>query len=430
MTVRYDNQEIVFYPLIPTLAQIDEPIDDVNKVLAKVDRTIEDAIYTYELTLDFLKEQGQNANNYRKFRSDINIFLNWTWLVKGISLEEVTRVVMREFVDYCNTPPSSLIATGRFQQHITDGNGYISFNEKWRPFLNLSPNKPYIRMESSLKSSLSILSSFYAFLIELNYCEHNPAHALISKLNSTNTRVSPVDDDREKALNDNQVVAVIETAEALAAENPEHERTLFLINLMLHCYPRISEVSSRIGYSPTMASFRRIRNTDAYVFYVPRSKWSKSRSITCSKELIEALKRYRLHLGLSELPTVNDDHPLLIRHVAANNGRDKGLVYSTLGIDQVGTVIRDLFKQASIRSLGLDDQEREELLHFTPHSIRHTGITIDVCRGRDLHEIALESGHGDLNTLSIYISKRPENRIKSAFNRSLPRKYQEFAVSM
>jgi len=419
-----------FYPLLPSASDIDTPIDQVNALLSQLERSIPDAIYTYELIIDLLKEQGSSVNNYRKFRSDINIFLNYIWFIKGISLEEVNRVVMREFVDYCNNPPEYLIATGRMQQHVKDGNGYISFSDKWKPFVNPTPSKAYIRKESSLKSSLSILSSMYAYLIDMEYCESNPAHCLLSKLNSTNTRVAAVDDEREKALSDNQVAAVLETAEELAKEDPAHERTLFMVNLFLHCFPRISEVSARVGFCPTMSNFRRLRNSLAYVFYIPRSKWSKSRSVSCPNELIESLKRYRIHLGLSPLPTGNEDHPLFIRLSAAQHGRDKGKIYSTLGIEQVGSIIKNLFRETVLRNTKLDEQEKNEMEHFSPHSLRHTGITLQVCSGRDLFEIAGDSGHGDLNTLSRYISKRPENRIKSAFNSRLPREYKDLMVEL
>jgi integrase len=421
---------IKFYPLLPSHEYIDTPIDSVNRLLSQLDKSFEDAIYTYELVIDFLKENGQNPNAYRKLRSDINIFLNWCWFVRMESPQHITRVTMREFVDYCNTPDPTMVATGRVRQHLLTANGDIYFNDKWKPFVQTNTSKAYLRQESSLKSSLSIISSLYKFFIEEDYCDHNPAHSLLNKLNASTTRVGAVDDEREKALNDNQIVAVLRAAEDLAASNPEqHERTLFLINLMLHCYPRISEVAARVAYTPTMSNFRRVRNTDAWVFYVPKSKGNKSRSIMCPNELIEALKRYRAHLGLSSLlPTSNDDHPLFIRHKPAQHGRDKGMIYSTLGIEQLSSIIKSVFAVASLYVNDLDDQEQEELKRFTPHSLRHTGITCDVIRGMDLHEIAANSGHGDLNTLAHYISNRPENRIKSAFNKKLPREYKALVI--
>ena len=420
--------EIKIYPLLPNANNIDKSIYQTTKILSQVEKSIPDAIYTYELVLDFLKEKIQNPNNYRSFKGDINLFLNWCWLVKSISVSEVDRRIMREFVDFCNTPPNHLISKAPLRQHIEKDT--IVFNPDWAPFVNPSPEKPYIRKETSLKNNLSNISSFYHYLIEVFYCEHNPASTLLKSLNSSNTRVEGVDFNKEKALSDNQVVACLLFIESKIIDDPEtYERLRFLFKMMVILYPRISEIGARPAYSPSMSNFRRSRNSNCWFYYIPKSKGNKSREVSCSEELIKDLVRYRNFLGLSDMPTLNDDHPLFIRKKASSHGRDKGYAYSTLGIDHLSSLIKDLFIDVANSDIVMTEHERNELVTFSAHSCRHYGITNDIVNNkRDLYEVAKESGHSDIRTLSGYISSRNDVRLKNAFNKSLPSQYQEFFV--
>ncbi|AZL83365.1 site-specific integrase (plasmid) [Aliivibrio salmonicida] len=406
-------------------------IDDVSFHLKEANKIVADALVTYEYTMDFFVEIGQSRNNYKSFRTAINLFFNWCWFIKRISVTNVSRKEMRQFVDWCNEPPHELIGSNNCATYVIE-NGEYKVNSKWRPFLNTS-TKPYSRTITTVKNQLSLLSSWYVFLADMNFCNSNPAAILMRRLTSNNTKVSLNDDDREKSLNDNQFSYVLKVAKILADKNPEkHERTLFLAYVLFFLYPRISEVSCRIGYSPTFSDFQRVvaDDTEYWCFNIPSSKGGKSRKVSCNSYIIQALIRYRKFLGLSELPSPDENIPLFVRHQAGTHGRQVGELDANLGVDQLAGVITGLFKVTAVVMKDKHPLDAAELKTFTAHSARHYGISLQVRSNRPLADIAMDSGHGDLKMLQHYISKRIENRIKLAFNQKLPFSDRELMINL
>ncbi|MUJ20406.1 tyrosine-type recombinase/integrase [Aliivibrio fischeri] len=410
------------YPLIPGYNDLNVYIDDVSTHLKEANELVDDALVTYEYTMDFFAEIGQSRNNYKSFRTAINLFFNWCWFQKRISVTKVTRKEMRQFVDWCNEPPHDLISSNNCATYVTD-NGDYKINPKWRPFLNTS-GKPYSRTITTVKNQLSLISSWYVFLADMNFCVSNPAAILMRRLTSNNTKVSLNDTDREKSLNDNQFANVMKVAHMLAAKDPEkHERTLFLAYILFFLYPRISEISCRVGYSPTFSDFQRVTvnsSSEYWCFNIPSSKGGKSRKVSCNSYVIKALKRYRRHLGLSDLPSTDENIPLFIRHKPGTHGRQMGEIDANLGVDQLAGIITGLFKVTAVFMKDKHPLDAAELKTFTAHSARHYGISLQVRSNRPLADIAMDSGHGDLKMLQHYISKRIENRIILAFNQKLP----------
>src|SRR2546422_4947169 len=87
-------------------------------------------------------------------------------------------------------------------------------------------------------------------------------------------------------------------------QNEERERIQFLFSLLYLLGPRLSEVASH-----TMGSF-----------FERRGKWwwrvigkgNKLATVPVPAEAMDALSRYRIHLGLPALPTPSDETPLIL----------------------------------------------------------------------------------------------------------------------
>ena len=99
-------------------------------------------------------------------------------------------------------------------------------------------------------------------------------------------------------------------------------------------------------------------------------KGNKVRMVTVSDDMLAALKRYRMHLGLTALPHIGEQTPLL------SKVRGRGAITSTR---QVRYLVQHCFDAAfdRMRSKGLE-QEAQELRVATVHWLRHTGISEDV----------------------------------------------------
>ena len=170
-----------------------------------------------------------------------------------------------------------------------------------------------------------------------------------------------------------------------------------------------------------MGQFRRDSKTAVWGFYIPRSKGGKSRTVAVSNQLLNALQRYRGHLGLSRLPVPNEDLPLFVRHKAAGRGRDSGLLNANLGIRQLRDEVGTIFRHAADTTHrdGLE-QDALEMRQMTPHSIRHTGISHDInLNHRPLSHVQADAGHDSIDTTSKYLHTTRVERHESAAGKPL-----------
>lgn len=426
-----------FFPLFPPSTHFNIPMPDANRVLRTLSRngTLKSVHTTYGMIMECLETVLPIANTYNAMRGDINTLCNWAWLIKQKDIIDLSLADMNEFISFANNPPLELI--GSFSSSVIDqkqsDDTYLVANALWKPFVNRTPQKQYKRTEQSLKAQLSNLSYMFTYFEDVEFAFKNPAAVALRRLSSAVKKDLRHDrsEMKHKGLSTLQTNYLFKAVELMAKESPKkHERTRFIIYLMVFCYPRISEVCARSGYSPIMGDFEEHRafndNETYYSYYIPNSKGGKTRKVICAPILIEALKRYRQSRGLGySFPTPDEDSPLFVRHRAATRGREASVVDANLGIDHMGDIIQEVYEKTGDLLLedGFDVESRL-IRTMTPHSLRHTGITIDLSSGRDPHHVMLDAGHSSEATLAVYTSKRTEHRAasinkKSAFLQSV-----------
>ncbi len=417
-------------PLFDQVRYLEDGNPTVNQYIAQITlHSVNDAALIYEYACDWLLEQQFNENNYKTYRSELTTFLYWVFDVIKISVSDITRRVLSQYIDYCQQPDPNLIAYRNVAQFLLDKEENERYpNPLWRPFLGKKVDgieQPYRITEKALKTKLAILSSFFSFLINEEYMERNPAMMLMKhgRFKHTDQYAGAGEDNEQlKAFSELQWSYVMQAAQYLALKDPEvHQRTLFLISLMYGCYLRISEVSARPGFSPMMSQFKRDVKTGVWGFYIPRSKGGKRRTVAVSKALLTALKQYRCFLGLTELPQPGENTPLFVRHKAAGRGRDAGLLNANLGIRQIRELIMDVIFLAAdnIAKDGLN-QDANEVRSQTVHSIRHTGISHDInLNQRPLSHVQADAGHDSIETTSQYLHTSRIERHESAVAKPL-----------
>jgi len=417
-------------PLFDSIQYLEDGNAVVNQHLAEVTLSaVPDAGFVYELAVDWLLEQRVSENNYKTYRSELTTFLHWAFNEEQVSLSDITRRVLSHYLEYCSQPPKDLIAYRNVAQFVTDKKLKERLpNPLWRPFLGKKLDgieQNYAISEKALKTKLAILSSFYAYLINEEYTERNPAMALMKNgrfKSASQHLISGEDQEDIKAFSDLQWSYVMAAAKQMAENNPEeNERTLFLVSLMYSCYLRISEVAAKPGFSPIMGQFKRDTKTGVWVFYIPRSKGGKKRSVAVSKQLLTALKRYRQFLGLTALPAPNEKTPLFIRHRAPGRGRDSGILNANLGVRQLREQINYVIEAAAdLAQQDSFEQDANEMRQLTPHSIRHTGISHDInLVGRPLAHVQADAGHDSIDTTSQYLHTTRVERHQSAEHKPL-----------
>ena len=406
-----------FYPIFLPYTNKELIPTELVEVLGSTFKKISYAKENYQLAEDFLFEYSGSKNNYDSYRSEIVVFLNWCWANK-LDLKDVKRKEMALFINFCNNPPTELISRYANRSIITDPNAKseIALNLDWRPFKNANPEQPYSRTKATITKTLSILSSFYTYLNDCDQVLGNPASIVLRRLNIESLDNVKPTSDSDKSMSMLQVATMFDVLEDLCRENPiKYERTRFLLHLLILAFPRRSEISASLIYSPMMSDFQRVRVGDHFhwVFHIRKAKRGKSRKVLCSSKLIEALSRYRLYMGLSALPSSDDTNPVFTRHRAASHGRQAGIVDANLSSNAISELVLEIFSVTADRLEFemLEVDEAKQLRELSIHSTRHTGISLALHAGRSPEKLMIDSGHSSFASFKIYMSNRIDFRI-------------------
>ncbi|MFS1436253.1 MULTISPECIES: tyrosine-type recombinase/integrase [Vibrio] len=420
-----------FIPLFGCQNTIKAPLPCIGKVLITLSRRtgLSDVLVEYEECCNFLyttivasSHSGvAKTNSFKSYRSELNKFLNWSWFIKKKLITSMKKVDIIEFLAFCGNPPASLIASASHKWFTAEG----QVNPKWRPFVTQS--EVYVRKPAAIETQLAVLSSLYDHLIEEEYDCTNPAKQAKKKIklqsgNQDHSNGLFSVDDIGRAFTVEQWDAIWEVTEMLAKQDPDrHERTRMVMLMLYWMYLRISEVSYRPGFAPFMGHFfRHPKNPDLWIFHIPNSKGGKKRSIGVPVPVLEGLKRYRIHRGLPALPTRDEMTPLFPRHVAANNGRSKGLVDEPIGIDAVYNIVKHVYATTADKLFDEGKfSDAEFVRSAVVHSLRHTGITHDLdVRGRRIEFVSRDAGHGSTQVTNIYISRDTLERFMDSVGKS------------
>lgn len=126
--------------------------------------------------------------------------------------------------------------------------------------------------------------------------------------------------------------------------------------------------------------------------------------------MLEALKVWRRHLGLSPLPSPRDKTPLFPKT------KGKGPITHTSYIRRLIQTCYD----AAIQRLKEDGyhEEAENMMDATVHWLRHTGISDDV-KTRPREHVRDDAGHSSSAITDKYIDIELKARHQSARNKMI-----------
>ena len=271
----------------------------------------------YQHAKEFLISYNGSQATFNAYRREVERLLHWSWKVVDKSVCELRRIDIEDYLKFCQKPPANWISLKKVPRFIND-NGLRVPNPNWKPFVvtlpkatlkqGIEPNiKLYSLSETALKEIFAILSSFYNFLIQEEVTEVNPIAHIRQKSKFLRKRQGK---PKIRRLSNLQWEYIIETAEALANENPtKHERTLFILSTLYLMYLRISELAVNERWSPSMNDFK--CDHDGNWWFTLVGKGNKEREIAVSNTMLKVLKRWRKHLNLTTLPSPADNTPLL-----------------------------------------------------------------------------------------------------------------------
>ncbi len=369
------------------------------------------AITDFQAVLNFIYSYRGSQDTFNGYRRELERLLQWSWLIQKKSILHLKRADIEDFIEFCQAPYKSWIGT-KIVSRFQDKNLNRIPNPTWRPFIAKISKKAhqdgqqaekidFSLSQQGIKILFAVLSSFYNFSIQEEVTELNP----LLQIRQKSKFIRKIQASRHiRRLSDTQWQAVIKTAETMAIDNPKrHERTLFIMNILYSLYLRISELSASKRWSPKMCDFFRDSHNNWWFRTV--GKGNKERQIALSDAMLSALKRWRVHLGLTILPTADDHSPLLPKF----NGKEP--MGSTRAIRNIVQACFDL----SVETLKKSNlfEEADMLRSATVHWLRHTGISDDVKR-RPREHVRDDAGHGSGATTDHYIDVELLARAKSA----------------
>ena len=367
----------------------------------------ENAVEDYQYASEFIYSYRGSPDTFNTYRREIEHFLHWCWVVKRQSITSIDRNHIEEFIDFSRSPPKTWISASNEARFIVES-GERKANPEWRPYTSSTASNggEYALSQSSLQTLLGVLSSFFNYLIQEEYIKSNPIAQLRQKSKFIRKHQGA---SKIRRLSPLQWDYTIACAEKMAAEDPlVHERSLFIMQALFAMYLRISELVVTPRWEPQMGHFQ--PDTDGNWWFLTVGKGNKEREVSVSDAMLEALKRYRLSRGLSQLPSTGESTPLI------HKTRGKGGISSTR---QIRAIVQRCFDSAAAamrRDGFVEDAER--LADATVHWLRHTGISEDV-KHRPREHVRDDAGHGSSAITDRYIDVERAERHASARSKAI-----------
>jgi len=408
-------------PILDNISHIENPFKQKSfSANSFISSKLPGADIDLEYALKFLYSYNGSSATFNSYRRDIERLLQWSWRIEQISLLNLRRENIEDFIRFCFDPPKAWIGIKNVAR-FKDKNGNRYPNKDWRPFVvsiskaehskgSVVDANKFCPSQASIKGTFTALSSFYEYLIQENQVDSNPV-ALIKQKNKfiRKDQLKPI----VRRISKLQWDYVLETAELMASENPEeHERTLFIMNCLFAMYLRISELVADERSTPVMSDFR--KDQDNNWWFDVTGKGNKNRSITVCDDMLKALKRYRKYLGLPQLPPYGEQIPLISKAIG------KGSITSTRHIRRI---VQHCFDEAynRMKEDGLKD-DAIELKAATVHWLRHTGISEDV-KFRPREHVRDDAGHASMATTDRYIDSDLRERHESGRKKRIKELY-------
>jgi len=349
----------------------------------------------------FLAEYDRSPGTARIYQRECERLVLWSVHECGKPLSSLTRQDFEGYLNFLADPqPATRWCAPKTRRSSPD----------WRPFVGpLS--------EAALLTAIAAINSLMAYLVDAGYLAGNPLGLIrqrrrklalqdLAPGTASRARAADASASVERFLDADMWAAVSRAVESMprqgATQVDEYERMRFICALLYLLAPRAGELESH-----RMNSFQEERGL--WWWHVT-GKGAKHAKIPVPDDMIQALVRYRKHLGLSAVPKRNDVTPLLV-------GLRKRAPITARRLNQL---LKRLFFQAA-ELLGPDQEHKKEKLRAaSAHWGRHTGITAKVDAGMEERYVQKDARHSDRRTTQRYIHEEERRWHEEAQKQRLP----------
>jgi site-specific recombinase XerD len=323
---------------------------------------------------------------FENYRKEAERLLLWSVVMLGKPLSSLTHEDCLRYQQFLADPqPAATWVAGGGRKHArTDA--------RWRPFYGpLSP--------ASQRQAIVILNALFSWLVQAGYLAGNPLSLSRQRARQAAPRITRyLEPSIWQEVKDYVATMPRDTDRAAA----HAYRVRWLFTLLYLGGLRIAEVGSN-----TMGQFfvRRDSHAEIRWWLTVHGKGGKERLVPATREMMNELSRYRQHLGLSALPSPNEDTPLVlpIGATAANGGTQ---TCAPLTRAALHAIVKEVFLRAAARLRERDETSaaRADLLEkASAHWLRHSAGSHMADQRVDLRLVRDNLGHSSLTTTSLYL---------------------------
>jgi site-specific recombinase XerD len=346
--------------------------DDYNKELGTA---LIDAKDDAEAISSFLSEYKDSPQTLRSYAKEIERLLLWCIHVSKVNISSLRRNHFLQYQDFLKHPTPNKVWCGpNVGRQKTDG----SMNENWRPFVKgLS--------STSINTALKIIDSFLNYLVQTNYLIGNPLAVDRRRKKRGGSKPRIID----RYLEVNEIHAVLNAISGYPISNDKQQfqiiRARYVILLLFYTGLRISEVANH-----GMKDF--IQRENRWFLRI-LGKGKKLREIPVPHELLDALGKFRLSVGLpSSQPIFDEPVPL----VPMQN------LTQSISARRIDQIIRWAFHLGADKFEPHEPRKASKLRAASAHWLRHSYVTYLLEAGAPLKVAQENAGHSDVGTTMHY----------------------------
>lgn len=335
----------------------------------------------------FLVEYDRSPGTLRIYQRECERLLLWSLVERGKPLSSLNRQDFEAYLNFLADPQPAALWCGPKTERVS---------EKWRPFVGpLS--------ESAVLTAMAAINSLMRYLVDAGYLLGNPLGLIRQRRRKMSADagggpravVSTEEVEKiERFLDEQMWQAVTAAIEAMPRDaergRDEYERARFIAATLYMLAPRAGELESH-----RMNSFREERGL--WWWHVV-GKGGKKAKVPVADDMLQALIRYRKHLGLSAVPRRDDTTPLL---VSVKDG-------SPITARRLNQILKKIFAAAADLLPPEAEHKKEKLRAASAHWGRHTGITAKLDSGIDERFVQKDARHTDARTTQRYIHEEEE----------------------
>lgn len=342
----------------------------------------------YGALQSFLRSRN-SPQTIRGYKKECERLLIWSTHYIRKPISSLTKDDFEDFIEFMSDPAPEWC-----------GKKTNKSKDTWRPFTGKMN-------ETAIKTAVASINSFLNWLVKAQYITGNPL-ALLGNKNKAELSEGFVQKKVVRVLDEDMWPTLLHVVEEFPDKTPaelyQKERIRFMLTLFAALGGRISEVANI-----KMCDFK---NYTGGWFWEVKGKGAKDGTVAMPKDMVNALMRWRKYLGLSPLPTINENIPAI-----PSVNKSYVPIINKPGIKprRINQILKEFFSMAAedLYRQGHEDKA-EKIKLASAHWLRHTSVTQKINAGIDRRLVQLDARHSDARTTDLYSHEEDKLRYKEA----------------